>query len=153
VRRPGVDAGALARLHPRRRRAGRHRRLDVELGGQRPDLDDHRVDAVGGGGLALGDHERHRLAGEDDLFTRQRLAHAPSDAVDDRQVGRGEYRNHPGHGQRRLAVDALDPPVRLGGEHEPGMEQTVHRKVARVARRPAHLALAVDPPARLTDGH
>ncbi len=130
-------------LDPGQRRARRHRRLEVERGLERLDVDDDLVDAVGRRGLGLGHHERHRLAGVDDLRARQRLPGATCGAVDERQVGRGEHRDHPRHVERRRAVDAGDPPVRLGGEDQPRVQQAVDGDVGRVARRAADLALAV----------
>ena len=69
----------------------------------------------------------------------------PAAPVDERQVGRGEHRDHPVDAQRRLAVDARDPPVCLGGEHQARVQQALDRDVGRVARGPADLALTVDP--------
>ena len=93
-RRAGVRAGGAVvprlRGHAHRRRAGGERRLDVEHRRQRIGVDDDQRGAVLGGRLGLGDHERDRLAGPDDLLARQRLRGAAG-AAGQRQVGGREH--------------------------------------------------------------
>ena len=66
--------------HPRR--PFLHRLLGVDDRGQRFVVDVDQGSGIPGGGLGLGDHRRHRLAGEEDPPNRQRLLRA----------GRGEVR-------------------------------------------------------------
>ena len=143
VRAADVGAVALDDVDPGPRRARRHRRLEVQRGLERLDVDDDLVDAVGRRGLGLGHHQRHGLAGVDDLRARQRLAGASRGAVDEGQVGRGEHRDDARHLERRRAVDARDPPVRLGGEARAA--RAAGRGQGRRPRRTASAAVPLRP--------
>ena len=79
--RAGVDRLEVAAVRslldpPREARAGLHRRLDVDDGFQRLVVDEDRLCAVLCGSFRLGDHHRHRLAGEDHFLPRERLGGA-----------------------------------------------------------------------------
>ena len=63
----------------------------------------------------------------------------------------GEHGHDAGHRERRARVDARHPRVRLRRQHRPGVQQPVHRHVPHVARRAAHLRLAVPPAPRRPD--
>ena len=132
------------------RRVGGQRGLQIEYGRERVGVDDDERGAVLGRGLGFGDHERNRLAGPHDLLARERLRGAAGTA-DERQIRGGEHRDDARQIQRRAAVDARDPGVRLGGQHRPRVQQPVHRHVGDVARRPAHLRVTVAATARRSD--
>ena len=58
------------------RRTDLHRALDVDRRCERLVLDDDELRAVLRGGVGLGDDDRNRLAGEDDLLAGERLGGA-----------------------------------------------------------------------------
>jgi hypothetical protein len=107
-------------------------------------VDDHLVDAVLGGGLGLGDHDRDRLAREDDLLACERLAGAAALSGGDRQIGGGQHGDHARHRLGRLGVDRPDARVRVPGQHQAGVQQAGHGDVGREAGGAAQLRLGVD---------
>ncbi len=128
----------------RERGAGLHRRLDVDDGLEGLVVDDEQLGAVLGCCLGLRDDERHRLSGEHDLLTRERLGGAVGSRRGDREIGGGEHGDDAGHGERGVLVEATDARVRLGREHGPRMEEAVDVAVRGVARRPGHLLRRVE---------
>ena len=99
---PGV---LRLRLEASAGRSRLHRRLELDGGRQRLGIDHDERGPVLGRGLRLGDHERHGLAGEEDLLSDERLAGSRPGGLDQRQVGRGEHRDDAGDGERLLAAD------------------------------------------------
>ena len=79
------------------RRSDVHGGFGIDRGGDRRVIDDHGLDAVGGGRLQFGDDDRDGLAGEHDLAGCQRLEHPHVAVALDRQIVRGQD----GHDARR----------------------------------------------------
>src|SRR6266508_3781503 len=123
----------------------RDRLLQVEHGSQRVVLHDHEIGGILGCGLALGDHDRHRLACEDDLFLGERLRRTVAAAsAGQRKVLRGEHGDDAGHRERLFGVDAPDERVCLPAEDESRMEQPGDLLVGGIAGRAGHLLWRVD---------
>ena len=100
-----------------------HRPVGVGEGGQRLVLHLDQLDAVGGGVAVLGDDEGHLLALEQHLLVGQHRLHVPGQRrhvvqVQGFQILGGQHREHPGRGERRILVDALDAGVPVGGADE-----------------------------------
>ena len=113
------------------------------------DLDERRC--VGGGLGCLGDDERDRLAGPQDLAPGERLVEAVGALGDDRQVGGGQDRHDARDRERLRRVDPLDPGVRRQRQDRPGVEQAAHVDVGCEPGPAGHLRPAIDPRDRAPD--
>ena len=103
--------------------AGPRGRLQIEHRLERLELDLDQLGAVLGERLALGDHDRDRLAGVDDLLARQRLVRAARARSHDREIRCGQHRDDARQRQGGVGANARDHRVRLVRQHEPGVQQ------------------------------
>ena len=147
-RRSGVHVGPVE-AGPRRARLDGTVEIGDRLERGRLDRDEQR--GVGGGLGRLGDDERDRLAGPQDLVPGQRLVDSLRAVGHDRQVGRYEHGHHAGRRQRRVAVDPLDPGMGGHGQDRARVEQAARPDVGRKARPAGHLRTAVDARDRAPD--
>ncbi len=104
---------------PRAGRPGARCVLEAEHRRQRLELDLDKLRAVLGQRLALGDDDRDRLAGVDDLLRRERLIRTSWPAAGERQVGGCQHGNHTCKRLGRVGPDHGDQRVRLVGQDEP----------------------------------
>ena len=117
-------AGLLGRpLEAGPRRAGRDRPIEVEDRFEQGRLDQDEGGRIGRGLGRLGDHERDRLAGPQDLAPGERLVETVRAFGDDRQVGGGQDRDDAGDRERRRGIDPLDQRMGREGEHRSGVEE------------------------------
>ena len=127
------------------RRTFLHRALDVDSGRERLVLDDDELRAVLRSCVGLGDDDRDRLAGEDDLLTGERLGRAVGSRRREREIGREQDGDDAGNGECSFSVDREDAGVRLGREDRTSVEETVDMCVGGVPRRAGHLLGRIDP--------
>ena len=120
-----VDAG--------QRSVGLGRGLEVEHRLERLELDLDELDAVLGERLALGDHERDRLARINDLLAGERLEQATLAAALDRQIAGGQYGDHAWDLERGLGADRPDHRVRLVRQDEASVQQSGDLRVGGIA--------------------
>ncbi|GIU96042.1 MAG: hypothetical protein KatS3mg012_2499 [Gaiellaceae bacterium] len=118
---PSVDrlevAARLVGRTARERRSGLHRRLRVDDGRQRLEVDGDELRRVLCRRLALRDDDRNRLAREDDLLAGERLRGAVGGRARGREVGSRQHRDDSGHLARGVGVDPADERVGLGREN------------------------------------
>ncbi len=107
------------------RRTFLHRALDVDSRRERLVLDDDELRAVLRSCVGLGDDDRDRLAGEDDLLTGERLGRAVGSRRREREIGREQDGDDAGNGECSFSVDREDAGVRLGREDRTSVEETV----------------------------
>ena len=143
----GVSVGDVRPLvgggldHPRPWRAGPGRGLQVHHRLERVQLHVDEACSVLRLRLGLGDHQRHRLPGVDDLFAREWLVQPSLPARNDRQVGSGEHGDDPGERLGLLGVDGGDHRVGLVGQDQASVEQPGYGRVARELGRAPYLGL------------
>jgi hypothetical protein len=147
---PGVDGLEVAALvvrllhHAREGCARLHRSLDVDDGCEWLVVDGDHLGAVLGGRLGLGDDQRERLPGEDDLLAREWFRSSIRALRREREIGGDENRDDTGNRERCLLVHASDSGVHLGGEDGARVQQAVDVPVRGVAGRARHLLRRVD---------
>ncbi len=128
--------------------------LEIEHGRERLQFDLDSLRTVLGAGLGLGDDDRDRLAGVQDLGLGQWLVGPAGAGGLDREVLSGQDGRDAGGCFRRLGADRRDQRVRLVGEDEPRMEQPRNGEIGGEPRLPADLRLGVTPGCRDADrGH
>ena len=103
--------------------AGLDRPIEVEDRFEQGRLDEDEGGRVGGGLGRLGDDERDRLAGPQDLAPGERLVETVRAFGDDRQVGGGQDRDDAGDRERLRGIDPLDQRMGREGEHRSGVEE------------------------------
>ena len=109
------------------------------------------MDCVGRGLGGLGDDERDRLAGPQDLLAGERLVLALVAFGAIGQVAAGEDRDDAGHRKRFRLVDRHDPGMGRHGQNGSPVEEAAHVDVCREPGAAGHLGTAVDPRDRATD--
>ncbi len=128
------------------RRAGRHRRLGIEYGGQHLVVDDEAPAAFLRRGFAVGDHRSDALAGKADHVVEDdgivgvvavELVPRRGEAAR-RRVLPGEHGDDPGHGERLLVADRQDAGMGVRRAQELHVQQAVDRDVEGVTRLAGH---------------
>ncbi len=145
-----VERDIARRLGPELRRLRQHRGGDIGHRIARLVIDRDKFGGVARDRLALGDDERHGLAGMADAVAGQRrtMRHDQPGAVRDRageghvadaglrHVGGGQHRQHARQRPRRARIDAADGGEGVRRAHEHGMRLTGDAVVvAETARR------------------
>ena len=128
--------------------------VHVADAGQRVVVDLDQLGAVLGQRPAVGHHDGDRVADQAHGVTGQRREGRQQQVgrADRREVGGhavevggGEHRPHPGHGQRLGDVDAPDPGVRERAAHEGGVQHAGQGDVVDVAAPAGEDARVLDP--------
>ena len=150
-----AHVGALTggrRLDPRAGRARSGGRLELDDGLERIELDLDELGAVLRDRLVLGDHDRQRLAGVDDLLARERLIQPSRAGGFERQIGGGQDGDDAGQCARRVGRDRRDHRVRLVRQHQAGVQQPDDREIGREPRAAAYLGAGIAARSGYTDG-
>ena len=113
------------------RRAGHDRPIEVEDRFEKGRLDQDEGGRIGRGLGRLGDDERDRLAGPQDLAPGERLVEPVRAFGDDRQVGGGQDRDDAGDRERRRGIDPLDQRMGREGEDRSRVEEAAGPDVGR----------------------
>ena len=150
----GLEIAALVSClldHARERGARLHRGLDVDDRIQWLVVDEDELGTVLGRGFGLGDDERDRLTGEDDLLAREGLRRPIRAGRREREVGGEQHGDYTRDRESRVLVHASDARVRLGREHGARVQQAVDVAVRRIPGRAGDLVRCVDSGSRDAD--
>ena len=117
--------------------------LDVGHGLDVLEFDVDQLDRVGGERLGLGDRDRDRLPGVQDLLAGERILRPAGPCGDDREIVGDEDGDDAGQLTGGGRVDRLDQRVGFVGEQQPRVQEAVDGDVGGVAGRAPNLRFGV----------